>query len=161
MEEIWKEIKNESVIDFDYEVSNYGNVRSLNYNRTGRTQNLKIRTTPQGNRCVLLAGNKVRSIPQLVLAAFVEPQPTDKHRVHHKDGDCTNDHLDNLEWRHMSVQNKINGAKGNVFQKGHQLGFKKGNPIGAESRFKKGNQIGAEHRFKQQERSKYRVTLVE
>jgi NUMOD4 motif len=159
--EIWKEIKNESVIDFDYEVSNYGNVRSLNYNRTGKTQNLKIRISPSGNRCVLLAGNKVRSIPQLVLAAFVEPQPTDKHRVHHKDGDCTNVHLDNLEWQHMSVQNKINGKTGNKFQKGHPFAFKKGNQTGAENRFKKGNQIGVEFRFKKKERSKYRVTLIE
>jgi NUMOD4 motif len=159
--EIWKEVKNESVIDFDYEVSNYGNVRSLNYNRTGKTQNLKIRTTPKGNRCVLLAGNKVRSVPQLVLGAFVALQPTDKHRVHHKDGDCTNDHLDNLEWQHMSIQNTINGEKGSKFQKGHEFRFKKGNPIGIENRFKKGNQIGVEFRFKKKERAKYRVTLIE
>jgi hypothetical protein len=159
--EIWKEIKNESVIDFDYEVSNFGNVRSLNYNRTGKTQNIKIRTTPSGNRCVVLAGNKVRSVAQLVLATFVEPQPTDKHRVHHKDGDCTNDHLDNLEWQHMSVQNALNGDKGRKFRKGHEFGFKKGNPIGMESRFKKGNQIGKDFRFVRKERPKYRVTLVE
>ncbi len=149
--EIWKDIRHLEIGDFDYEVSNLGNVRSLNYNRTGKTQNLKIRRTPQGNRCVLLAGKQVRSVAQLVLKAFIEPRSSDKYLAHHKDGDVSNDSRDNLEWRHISVQNGLNGRNGNKFQAGHdfgtQFGFKKGHTVGAEHRFKKGNTIGTEHRF--------------
>ena len=148
--EIWKSIGH-SIIDFDYEVSNLGNVRSLNYNRTGKTQNLKSRHTPQGNRCVWLAGKQIRSVAQLVLIAFVEPRPSDKHFPHHKDGNSANDNLDNLEWRHVSIQNTLNGKTGNKFQAGHGFGaecrFKKGHSVGAEYRFKKGNTIGSEYRF--------------
>ena len=149
--EIWKSIDHLEIVDFDYEVSNLGNVRSLNYNRTGKTQNLKMRHTPQGNRCVWLAGKQVRSIAQLVLTAFVEPRPSDKHLPHHKDGNPSNDCLDNLEWRDISVQNRLNGKTGNKFQAGHGFGtasrFKKGHNIGEEYRFKKGNTIGTEYRF--------------
>ena len=41
--EIWKEIDSETFIEFSYEVSNLGNVRSLNYNRTGK--NTKFEST--------------------------------------------------------------------------------------------------------------------
>ncbi len=149
--EIWKAIQHVDIIDFDYEVSNLGNVRSLNYNRTGKTQNLKIGHTPQGNRCARLAGNQTRSVAQLVLTAFVEPRPSDKHIPHHKDGNPSNDCLDNLEWRHVSVQNTLNGKTGNKFKAGHTFGtesrFKKGHTVGSEYRFKKGNAIGTEYRF--------------
>lgn len=138
--EIWKEIKNEAFIEFSYEVSNLGNVRSLNYNRTGKTQNLKPRFTPTFRRVVMLAGRKVFSIAQLVLTAFVEPKPSEKHFAYHKNGDSYDDSLENLEWRLMSVQNKLNGKNGHKFPKGHTHGV--------ASRFKPGNEIGAEHRFK-------------
>ena len=85
--EIWKEIKNDAFIEFSYEVSNLGNVRSLNYNRTGKTQNLKVRFSPSKNRCVMLSGGKTYSIAQLVLTAFVEPKPSEKHFAFHKNGD--------------------------------------------------------------------------
>jgi hypothetical protein len=149
--EIWKAIQHLDIIDFDYEVSNFGNVRSLNYNRTGKTRNLKIGQTPQGNRCVRLAGKQTRSVAQLVLTVFVEPRPSDKHFPYHKDGDASNDNLENLEWRHISLQNGENGKNGHKFQAGHdfgtQFGFKKGHNVGAEYRFKKNNTIGTEHRF--------------
>ncbi len=149
--EIWKAIEHIDIIDFDYEVSNLGNVRSLNYNRTGKTRLLKIRQMPRGNRCVWLAGKQVRSVAQLVLTAFIEPRPSDKHLAHHKDGDASNDNVENLEWQHISIQNGLNGKNGHKFQAGHdfgtQFGFKKGHNVGTEHRFKKGNTIGTEHRF--------------
>lgn len=149
--EIWKAIQHLDIIDFDYEVSNLGNVRSLNYNRTGKTRNLKIRQTPQGNCCVWLAGKQVRSVAQLVLTTFVEPRPSDKHFPHHKDGNASNDSLDNLEWRDIGLQNALNGKNGHKFQAGHNFGtqsrFQKGHTTGIENRFEKGNTIGREHRF--------------
>jgi hypothetical protein len=96
-----------------------GNVRSLNYNRTGKMQVLKVRLSPSNARQVLLAGKRVRSIAQLVLNTFGEPRPSDKHFSHHKDGNNLNDCIENLEWRHISIQNGINGIKGNRYAKGH------------------------------------------
>ena len=149
--EIWKAIQHVDIIDFDYEVSNLGNVRSLNYNRTGKTQNLKMRHTPRGNRCVWLAGKQIRSVAQLVLAAFVEPRPSDKHIAHHKDGDASNDSLNNLEWQDISLQNALNGKNGHKFKAGHNFGtqsrFQKGHTVGIEHRFEKGHTIGHEYRF--------------
>jgi hypothetical protein len=43
--EIWKDIEQVS-LEFDYQVSNMGNVRSMNYNRTGKIQVLKVRLSP-------------------------------------------------------------------------------------------------------------------
>ena len=140
--EIWKEIDSETFIEFSYEVSNLGNVRSLNYNRTGKTQNLKVRFSPTDRRVVVLAGRKAFSVAQLVLTAFVEPKPSEKYFAFHKSGDFRDDSLENLEWRLKSVQNKLNGKTGHKFKKGHTYG------VG--SRFKSGNMIGAAHRFKKQ-----------
>jgi hypothetical protein len=121
--EIWKLIEPISTLDFEYEVSNLGNVRSLNYNRTGKVQNLKIRFSPSGNRCVLLTGNKVYSVAQLVLNAFVGPKPSESHIPFHKNGDNQDDSIENLEWRHISLQNKQNGKTGFKFKAGHSYGL--------------------------------------
>ncbi|MEO0041208.1 MAG: hypothetical protein RL329_656 [Bacteroidota bacterium] len=131
--EIWKDLESD-IIEFDYQVSNLGNVRSTNYNRTGKTQNLKIRYSPTGSRCALFAGRKIRSIAQLVLNAFVEPRPSAKHFAHHKDGDLNNDAAENLEWRHIQVQNTINSRKGAEQGKGFR--FPKGHSYGMKTRFK-------------------------
>jgi NUMOD4 motif len=120
--EIWKGIEYAS-LEFEYEVSNLGNVRSLNYYGTGKTHNLKIRHSPTGARHVLLAGRRVRSIAQLVLNAFVEQRPSEKHFTHHKDGDVQNDSAENLEWRHISVQNGLNGRNGFRYPKGNNYGI--------------------------------------
>jgi hypothetical protein len=116
--EIWKDIESAS-LEFDYQVSNFGNVRSLNYNRTGKVKNLQVRYSPTNARQVLLAGKIVRSIAQLVLNHFGEPRPSDKHFSHHKDGNILNDCIENLEWRHISVQNAINSKNGSRHRKEH------------------------------------------
>jgi NUMOD4 motif len=133
--EIWKNIEYDS-LEFEYEVSNLGNVRSLNYYGSGKTHNLKVRYSPTGARHVLLAGRKVRSIAQLVLNAFVEPRPSEKHFTHHIDGDLQNDAAENLEWRHMSVQNALNGRNGFRYPKGHSY-------YGIGNRFKTQNEADA------------------
>jgi NUMOD4 motif len=38
--EIWKDFESSS-LEFDYQISNMGNVRSMNYNRTGKVKVLK------------------------------------------------------------------------------------------------------------------------
>jgi hypothetical protein len=115
--EIWKDIESSS-LEFDYQVSNMGNVRSMNYNRTGKVKVLKVRLSPSNARQTLLAGRKVRSIAQLVLCAFGEPRPSEKHFSHHKDGNVMNDCIENLEWRHIQDQNILNRHKG-IYPKNH------------------------------------------
>jgi hypothetical protein len=36
---------------------------------------------------------------QLVLETFVGPQPSQEHKPFHKDGNKTNNRVDNLEWK--------------------------------------------------------------
>ena len=116
--EIWKDIASVS-LEFDYQVSNMGNVRSMNYNRTGKVKVLKVRLSPSNARHVLLAGRRIRSIAQLVLLAFDGPRPSDKHFSHHIDGNIQNDCIENLKWQYIGIQNGLNGKKGYRYPKGH------------------------------------------
>lgn len=96
-QEIWR-----SVIGFDgsYEVSNLGNVRSLNYNRTKKIKLLKPSGNTDGYLRVKLCKEgktKMCSIHRLVAQAFLE-NPEVKEQVNHRDGVKTNNCVDNLEW---------------------------------------------------------------
>ena len=107
-----------------YEVSNYGGVRSLNYNHTGTTKQLAFKRHKSGYSFVTLCKDKIHknsSVHILVALAFV-PNPLGKHQVNHKDGDRGNNCFDNLEWvtaseniRHsFNVLGKISPAKGRM-----------------------------------------------
>lgn len=91
-----------------YQVSNLGRVRSLNrtiVQSNGKTQArrgrlLKPRPTKAGYRQVHLyeeGAGANQYIHRLVLDAFVGSAP-DGTECNHKDGDKTNNHVDNLEW---------------------------------------------------------------
>jgi hypothetical protein len=119
--EIWKDIPNQAP---NYQVSNLGNVRSLDFNRTGITRNLTKQASFSSNYCVRI-GKKAYSVAQFVLLAFVGERPSAMHFAHHKDGNPLNDCVENLEWRHVSIQNRINGKNGAKYQKGHPPHLKK------------------------------------
>ena len=71
MKEIWKDIPNYKGL---YQASNLGNVRSLNYNRTGKTQFLKTRITNSGYISTSLQTNKKPKqflVHQLVAMVFL------------------------------------------------------------------------------------------
>lgn len=101
MEEIWKDIEGYENI---YQVSNLGNVKRLNtttirvdgkkYKRP--TKILKPFKSQKGYLLVDL-GKKTYSVHRLVAIAFI-PNPNDLPQVNHKDGDKTNNKVDNLEW---------------------------------------------------------------
>ena len=102
--EIWKEIP-----DFpNYEVSNWGNVRSKDRvsERMGNDAKLKGmmlkgKIDRGYKRVTLYAGDRKRhkeiSVHRLVAQAFI-PNPSNLPCVNHKDENPKNNHVDNLEW---------------------------------------------------------------
>lgn len=96
--EIWKSL------DFlgypDYEISNFGNVKSLNYNHTGKERLLKPRKDKGGYMRVLLCKNgkgKNFRVHRLVAMTFLE-NPNNLSCVNHKDENKDNNHVNNLEF---------------------------------------------------------------
>ena len=95
MQEIFKDIKG---YEGKYQVSNHGNVKSLNYHRTGKERLLKPTLQTTGYLYVSLFKPLKRfQIHRLVANAFI-PNPNNLPCVNHKDEDKTNNHVDNLEW---------------------------------------------------------------
>lgn len=98
--EIWKSL------DFlgypDYEVSNMGQVKSLNYLRTGKERILKQSKTKKGYLQISLYQNakqkKIR-IHRLVALAFLKnDNPIEKTEINHLDENKENNHVSNLCW---------------------------------------------------------------
>lgn len=95
--EIWKDIEGYEGL---YMISTYGNVKSLNYGRTGIAKNLKLKSCPSGYRTIILCKDgekKDKLIHRLVVEAFI-PNPKEYPQVNHKDEDKFNNKVTNLEW---------------------------------------------------------------
>ena len=102
MEEIWKTVVYDGEIYENYEVSNMGRVRSLNYKRTGKIQVLKPSVTTHGYLLIGLRKSgkqKMCYVHRLIAYAFIpNDNPTEKIEVNHIDEVKTNNRVDNLEW---------------------------------------------------------------
>ena len=97
MQEIWKDIRGYEGI---YQISNLGNVKSLNYNRTKKSKILKQCTDKRGYLKVGLSKHNkygVFSVHRLVAKEFI-PNPYNFPQVNHKDEDKQNNSVENLEW---------------------------------------------------------------
>lgn len=97
MSEIWKTVDG---FEGRYEVSSFGNVRSLNYHREGRTRILKPGKDHNGYQVVHLCKDghtKHFQVHRLVAEAFI-PNPGNLPQVNHKNEDKTDNQVNNLEW---------------------------------------------------------------
>lgn len=96
--EIWKDVLGYEGL---YQVSNLGNVKSLNYNKTGIEKNLKIFKNRVDYFSISLSKNniiKTRRIHQLVAEAFLNHVPCGRKLVvNHIDFNKQNNNVNNLE----------------------------------------------------------------
>lgn len=103
MKEIWKDVKGYEGL---YQVSNLGKVKSLIYKKS------KIRVPVLNNRGYYhmgLKGGAKKLIHRLVAETFI-PNPNNLPCINHKDGDKTNNIVENLEWctQEQNVQHSYN-----------------------------------------------------
>ena len=95
--EIWKAI---AECNGEYSISNHGQVKSY---KDGRERILKPYLVGYLGNQYLAIGictngkRKNQKIHKLIALAFI-PNPCNKLTVNHKDGNKTNNHIDNLEW---------------------------------------------------------------
>ena len=99
--ETWKDIKG---YEGRYQVSSKGKVKGLRINGKHCKREseivLKAFTCGSGYQEVILhldGDRKPKLIHRLVAEAFI-PNPHNKEEVNHKDGDKSNNNVDNLEW---------------------------------------------------------------
>ena len=83
----------------NYQVSNLGNVKSINYRHTNKEKvlNPSLRRNYYSVQLYNKNGLKVCNIHRLVAEAFI-PNPDNLPVVNHKDGNIHNNSVDNLEW---------------------------------------------------------------
>lgn len=104
MKEIWKDIKG---FEGKYQVSNLGNVLSLNYGNRGYSRLLVPKCNNKGRLWVELRGGprKYVLVHTLVAEAFI-PNPNGYTQINHKDENPKNNDVRNLEWCTQAYNNK-------------------------------------------------------
>lgn len=100
VEEIWKSVVYDGVLYENYQVSNFGRVKSLNYRRTGKERVMTPVENKNGYFRVGLWKNgeyKKCLVHRLVAFAFLS-NPDNLSEINHIDEDKTNNRVENLEW---------------------------------------------------------------
>lgn len=104
MDEVWKDIEGYEGL---YQVSNTGEVKSLNYRGNGESKLLKQGTNKKGYKIVSLFKNgkgKSHRVHRLVAMTFIL-NPNNYREVNHKDENKYNNNVDNLEWCNAKYNN--------------------------------------------------------
>jgi len=112
-------MKNIKGYEKKYAVSEDGKIFSLNYRRTGRTQELSPADNGHGYHRVVLCKNgkqKMFQVHRLVAQAFLDDYDPDLD-VDHIDMNRTNNHVSNLRMVTRSQNCQNNKAKGVSFRK--------------------------------------------
>lgn len=94
--EIWKDIKGYP----NYQISNFGRIKSLNYNKTGKEKILKSSKDSWGYLKVNLhkeGKQKTNRIHRLVASTFI-PNPNNLSYINHINENKTDNRVENLEW---------------------------------------------------------------
>lgn len=106
--EIWK-----PVVGYEnYEVSNTGKVRSLNYMNTGKVKELCVKDNGHGYLLVQLGRKNFFYVHRLVAQAFI-PNPDNLPQVNHKNYVKSDNRVENLEF----CSAKYNMEYSNVVEK--------------------------------------------
>ena len=97
-----------------YEVSDTGDIYSLNYNHTGRKQKLKPGCIGKYLGVILIGddGKKHSLLVHRIVASTFIPNPLNLPQVNHKDCNPHNNNVNNLEWCTCSYN--INYADSNM-----------------------------------------------
>lgn len=96
-EEIWKDIKG---YENKYQISNWGRVKSLSFNKTGIEKILKPHDNGNGYLSVCLWKDNVykhKYIHRLVAEAFI-PNPENKPCIDHVNCERSDNRIENLKW---------------------------------------------------------------
>ena len=100
----WKDIKNYE----NYQISDCGKVRS-NFRSKDKSKYKEIKLQNNNGYKLVQLNNKdsklMFRVHRLVAEAFI-PNPENKRTVNHKDGDKSNNSVNNLEWATHSENNK-------------------------------------------------------
>lgn len=106
--EIWKDVKGYEGL---YQVSNEGNVRSLNYNHTGTIHILSPSSHRRGYQCLNLykdGKREMKLVHRLVGEAFID-NPENLPQINHKDENPKNNKVENLEYCTQAYNNTYGG----------------------------------------------------
>ena len=133
MEEVWKDVGIIKGIDYTglYQVSNYGLVKSLNYNHTGKEKIMEGNIDCDGYVIVCLTKKKIEkqirvhrleAITFLPIPYHLKHIPIEELDVEHIDSNKENNRLDNLRWNtHKgNMENPITRKRLSEAQKGEK-----------------------------------------
>lgn len=134
MQEVFEEWRDVVGYEGFYQVSNFGNVRSVDRYveckgtmRMQKGKMLRPHVGRFGYKQVVLCNKKMnlRKVHRLVAEAFI-PNPNNLPQVNHKDEVKTNNNADNLEWcdcLYNLTYNELHHRRNNLNNKGSKLVF--------------------------------------